>query len=558
MQKFADKYHLLRKEVDKTFDAKKKGDEYDFSKAEILMHGKAANDLDKFDGKMKTIVQDIATKDISLDQVSDYLYAKHAVERNEHIKKNINEENEAGSGMTAEQADKILNKTYSEAQIKQLEEVSDKLYKMISETRDIMKESGLINEEQYNAFMDYYENYVPLQGFENEDIASDNSIQSKSLDVKGNVAKRASGRTTKADNVIANIVSQRIDATLKARKNEVLQTLYKLADENPDNGMMKLYKKGELPTKRKVQSDGKIVNEPERPDLRDDYVGVKVDGEQYYLKFANKELGRSLNAANVEKTDVITNTLGRINRYLSTTLTTLDPEFVISNFARDIQTAVFNVSAEQSINEALKGKSIARNVVRDTGKSIKAIYGNERKGKTDTEFQKYYDEFKEDGAKTGWANQYQLKDIKKKLEGIHKYQQSSGVTMTNAKNKAADLLAFINDVNTAVENGVRLSAYVNARKAGLTRPQAAELAKELTVNFNKSGEWGTLFNSLYFHVYRAPTISILVLSFTAGDTFSHQRLTQSPRDAICRCGLLGNDPFGLDRINGTAEPVCAR
>jgi hypothetical protein len=36
-----------------------------------------------------------------------------------------------------------------------------------------------------------------------------------------------------------------------------------------------------------------------------------------------------------------------------------------------------------------------------------------------------------------------------------------------------------------------------SRKAGLSRDKAAELAKNLTVNFNKSGEWGTVANSLY-------------------------------------------------------------
>lgn len=495
IQKLVDKYYILRQTVNKNFDIV--DDSVNFSQAEINMHGKAANDLDKFDAEMRKVIEEIADKGYSVKQVSDYLYAKHAAERNAHIKKYIDPENEFGSGMTPQEADEILNGTYIPEQLQELEKISEQFKDIIKGTREIMLEYGLITREQYNGLTDYYQNYVPLKGFDNQEIEAGTDLQGNDISVDGQIIRRTAGRSTKADNVIANIVSQRVAVTLKARKNEVLQTLYKLAETQPDNGVMKLYTQETLPKKMTVQADGKQVMTPERPTDRKDYVGVKVDGKQYYLKFANAELGRVLNAANIEKTSLIGKILSALNRYLSTTLTTLDPEFVISNFTRDIQTAVFNVMAEADINENFDGENIARQVVKDTRRSIAAIYGNERKGKVDTEFQKYYQEFKEDGAKTGWANQNNLDDIKRKLEGVHKLKTAKGLNFTSAKGQAKNLLEFINDVNTSVENGVRLAAYINARKAGLTRPQAAAMAKELTVNFNKSGEYGSLFNSMY-------------------------------------------------------------
>ncbi|ECO0900725.1 hypothetical protein AA449_19290, partial [Salmonella enterica subsp. enterica serovar Newport] len=48
-----------------------------------------------------------------------------------------------------------------------------------------------------------------------------------------------------------------------------------------------------------------------------------------------------------------------------------------------------------------------------------------------------------------------------------------------------------------VENALRLSAYKHGRDAGMSRQQAASLAKNLTVNFNRRGELGTVLNSLY-------------------------------------------------------------
>ena len=495
IQKMVDRFYKLRKELSNNFIIY--GDSVDFSQAEKLMHGKAANDLDNFyKNEMEPLMEKISKKGYTFEQVSDYLYAKHAEERNKYIKENVDPENEFGSGMTPQTINKILNETYTSEQIAELEEFAKDVYKIVQGTRDTMLKHGLITQEQFDAYSDYYKNYVPLRGFESETIEGAINISGVDVNVRGK-EKRSSGRSTKADNIIANVIAQRSIAHLEGRKNEVLQKLHKLGTENPSNDIFNVYHEKELPKHLVVKSDGTKARVPENPYTRTDYVGVKVEGEQYYIKFANAELGRILNGSNVEKANIITKTLRVLNRYLSATLTTLDPEFVISNFTRDIQTAMVNIMAEADINDALQGQNIAPQVAADTGKAIRAIYGNERKGKVDTEFRQYYEEFKEDGAKTGWANQYQLTDIKKKLANLQKAHEAKPISFTNIKNRVKAGLEFINDVNTSVENGVRLSAYINGRRAGMTREQAAEMAKELTVNFNKSGEWGSALNSVY-------------------------------------------------------------
>ena len=55
----------------------------------------------------------------------------------------------------------------------------------------------------------------------------------------------------------------------------------------------------------------------------------------------------------------------------------------------------------------------------------------------------------------------------------------------------------INDVNLGVENGIRLAAYKNLRERGVSKAQAASLAKNLTVNFNRRGTLGPVMNSMY-------------------------------------------------------------
>lgn len=494
IQKFVDKYSIARKAVNSVIGANK-NDKNNFSQAEILLHGKAANDLEVFDKTLQGIYKKMHDMGLTPQQVSDYMYAKHATERNEHIKNNIDEENEFGSGMTPQEIDKILNGTFNPEQIANLEKVSKEFSDIIDGTRNIMKDFGLITDEEFNNLKDYYKDYVPLTGFENQDISASNSIEGNKLDVQGTINERSAGRSTRADNVIANIIKQRIAITMKARKNEVLQTLYHAHETNPDNDVMKLYTKESLPKSTSVNADGTVINRSDNT-RSDEYVGLKVDGVQHFVKFANKEIGRVLNAASTERTSVVARTLSKLNRYLSTTMTTLNPDFVLSNFSRDIQTALYNAMAEADINPNLK-EGIAAKMVKDTPKAIRAIYGNERNGKTSAEFQKYYEEFKANGAKTGWANQMDLAEIKKHLENSFKEYEASGLSYANAKKGVKKVGKFIEDVNTSVENGVRLSAYIHGRKAGMTQDQAARMAKELTVNFNKSGEYGAVANSIY-------------------------------------------------------------
>jgi hypothetical protein len=515
IQKFIDKFNNVKVAIKENYKDSKR-DSVNFSRAEKLMHGKAVNDLEIFDAEMTDVNKRVLEEGFTMDQMSNWMYAKHAEERNKHITDNIDPENMFGSGMTPQMVKKILEETHSPEDMAKLEDLAIEYQILIEGTRKMMLDFGLITEEQFNAFSEYYDNYVPLQDFEINQSSKDRKWHQKlfgvkneapietytdiigqSFSVDGKLVRRSGGRSTKAGNIIASIMKQRVNTVLWARKNEVLEKLYNLKEEQPDQGVFELYKEDEIPTSLKIDKNGKQVKTPDNVMGDNSYVGIKVKGEQFYMKFENKELGRILNSANIEKTDLITNSLGKLNRYLSTTLTTLDPEFVISNFARDIQTAIYNLKAEGDINDQLDGKDLTDGIIRDSFKAIAAIYGNERSGKVDSEFRKWYKEFKAQGAKTGFANQNSLSDIKKKLDGLEKMKDAKGVSLANAREKFKDALAFVEDVNTSVENGVRLAAYINARKAGLTKAQAAEIAKELTVNFNQSGEYGTLFNSLF-------------------------------------------------------------
>ncbi|MBS0317396.1 MAG: hypothetical protein JSR49_09765 [Proteobacteria bacterium] len=61
------------------------------------------------------------------------------------------------------------------------------------------------------------------------------------------------------------------------------------------------------------------------------------------------------------------------------------------------------------------------------------------------------------------------------------------VPMRVAQKQAGWLFDWLSDYNEAMENGVRLAAYRTGLEQGLSKEQAASIAKNLTVNFNRKG-----------------------------------------------------------------------
>ena len=166
----------------------------------------------------------------------------------------------------------------------------------------------------------------------------------------------------------------------------------------------------------------------------------------------------------------------------------------MGNFSRDILSAIPNAIAEAELADgAIKGKhSVARKIIQRVPSTLKALLKSDVAGKDlDPVLAKYLEEFKADGGQTGWGFVKPLQEIAElDLE-------------TNEGNKAKkaikwmeqNSLQHIENVNDAFENSIRLSAYIEAREAGVSREDAAQLAKNITVNFNKSGEYGAVANA---------------------------------------------------------------
>jgi len=478
-QLFANKYANVMR-MQKTIE-KAKGKVVELSKdfinAEALLYGKTANDLDKLDGKVKDISLEMKDKGINSEDVSEYLIARHAKERNAVISERTEGKDEAGSGMTNERADEIMNSLSPEKKAA-LESVAAKVDAITADTRKTMVDFGLEEKSTIDAFEAMFQNYVPLGGLALDEQNSDTSLYptgGAGMSVYGDTTKRARGRKSEAQNVLAQAIAQNAAVHAKARKNEALSSLYNLVKDNPNPKVWRLAKE--------VPFDAQSA------------VGVRVNGEQQFIVFANPDMAKSLKNMGVEKLDLFSKAMRRFSGFLRRSFTTANPEFIISNFARDIQSALFNAMAEADIpGGQIPGRHIAAKVMTRVKQTLPALLKNAVGKDLSPEIAAYFEEFKEDGGQTGWGFVKDVSTIAAEIESeINEKSKAKKASEWMAKNS----IEVIENVNDAFENSVRLAAYIEARKAGISREKAAELSKNITVNFNRSGELGPMANAWY-------------------------------------------------------------
>jgi len=449
----------------------------DFINAEALLYGKTANDLDKLDGKVKDISLEMKNKGLNSEDVSQYLIARHAKERNAVISERTDGKDEAGSGMTNERADEIMNSLSPEKKAA-LESVAAKVDAITADTRKAMVDFGLEEKSTIDAFEAMFQNYVPLGGLALDEQNADTSLYptgGAGMSVYGDTTKRARGRKSEAQNVLAQAIAQNAAVHAKARKNEALSSLYRLVKDNPNSKVWRLAKE--------VPFDAQSA------------VGVRVNGEQQFIVFTNPDMAKSLKNMGVEKLDLFSKAMRRFSGFLRRSFTTANPEFIISNFARDIQSALFNAMAEADIpGGQIPGRHIAAKVMTRVKQTLPALLKNAVGKDLSPEMAAYFEEFKEDGGQTGWGFVKDVGTIAAEIEAeINEKSRAKRATEWMAKNS----IDVIENINDAFENSVRLAAYIEARKAGVSREKAAELSKNITVNFNRSGELGPMANAWY-------------------------------------------------------------
>ncbi|HFS4650894.1 TPA: LPD38 domain-containing protein [Escherichia coli] len=479
--------------------------------AEELFHGKAENDLNVMKERyVQPLAKLLANYKISQADLDEYLYARHAPERNAHIAKINPKMPDGGSGMTNAEAAEIMQRVRNSGKQAQYDRLAGIVDDMLARRRELIREAGLEENGVVDAWQNAYRYYVPLKGQDVDGVVS-LPRTGKGFTIGGRESRQAMGRASRAQSPSTQAIQDLSESLIRHRKNEVGNAFLKLVQDNPDKDYWQVFTDDRPDTmrtiaERKDQETGETRREVvERPVpmamMADRYFTTKKNGKTYYIKLHDPRLMRAMKNMGPETSNAVIRTLGKVNRFLATVNTSYNPEFLVSNFIRDVQTAVMNLKAEQGRSDGkLKGLDnlSALAVVKDSRSAMSAVYASLR-GKTLTgngaQWQKVWKEFVEDGGKTGWFNMGDLEGQQKEMDRL--VSLAKGGWKGQSIGAWNSFLNLVEDANGAVENALRLSAYKHARDAGLSRQQAASLAKNMTVNFNRRGEQGALMNSLY-------------------------------------------------------------
>lgn len=461
-----------------------------------LFHGRVESKVNDFENKeMRPIIKKMSKHNIDIEELNRFLHAKHAPEANMLIAERNPSLPDGGSGMTTKEAIDYIN-SIPRKKRKVLEDINKDIRKIIQKTRDIMVDGHLISKRQADVWANMFDNYVPLM---REDEISG---YGRGFSIRGKEAKHRIGSRREVSNILANIIEQRQRAIVRSEKNRVAQSvmaLFSLADTssfaliedvpvveefNPETGMVE------------QRADNLYKN-------RDNVLSLKVADEEGNIHEKSivfndrderiKRLLTSLKRLDETQLDIVTKSVGTATRMLARLATQYNVAFGPVNLVRDTGTAVLNASSTPIKHRAHEFLDLGK-----TARYIKEIMIIESGGKGDEEVARYWKELKDAGGLVGFIQYF--KDTNEralKLDRMLKEEK---------KYSPRWILKNVGDIitsyNQAFEGVTRLRAYIIAREEGLSKERAAEIAKKITVDFNRKGAWGSFINS-YFMFFNA-------------------------------------------------------
>ena len=418
------------------------------------------------------------------------------------------------SGMSDKAADSYFAKL-DPAQRAKLEAVTKKVDAIIAGTRQLYVDYGLENQAVVDGWASLYKNYIPLM---REDKDGGMGI-GQGFSVKGKEVKGRTGSTRKVVDILANIASQREKLIVRGEKNRVTQALVGLAQANPNPEFWEV--RSQAPTERVVDEATNTVVDRPIPNFkgRDNVVVAKTKDSKgnvtEQMVVFNEDNPRAVRMAAAMKNLDAGNLEGllgvsaKITRYFSAINTQYNPVFGVVNLIRDVQGAMVNLAATPLAGQ--QGK-----IAKDTVSALRGIYSDIRKtrrgGQATSQWAALWEQMQDDGGTTGYRELFKTSadrgaDLKSILnpEGwmdskLGRFFTADGrlkVPVGMAKKGAGFIFDWLSDYNEAMENGVRLAAYKAALDMKMSREQAASIAKNLTVNFNRKGQVGQQAGAVY-------------------------------------------------------------
>lgn len=516
----------------------------------------------KYQKPLNKAISELEKAGFDYRDIENYAILKHGLERNAWMKQDlINQYMENNpeatpqqigtfelnlpndfSGITA--VEKEVGK-HAEWFINDFEEKAgkdliDNLWKRVNDATSYslnkQLKGQLIDKKTIEDLKNRYDYYIPLRGHDAE-VAEDKWDYSPDMGAYF-VAPllKARGRKTRSESPFAYIASMAQSAINSANRNILNQTILRLALKDK-SGLLNVNKAWYEKT---GERDGKPVYEVLSPEYNEDpdtyrknieefeermakladaglavQSGKKLDigglfikrkqadqhevhvfqnGTEYVVYInANPAVARAINGSNAKDLHKDLRFFAKVSRQMAANFTTRNPIFVASNFSRDY---IFSSSILPVKENAKYALQFQRNMPRSADALQRYVRG---KADLNKQQDRYLNEYILNGAKTGFSHILELQKVQKQIERDIKQGGKKGVLDYSVR----PILEGLEAMNEIAENMSRLSVYITSREQGRSITQSVTDAKEVTVNFNRSGAGGlgaAWFRSLYLFV----------------------------------------------------------
>ena len=437
----------------------------------------------------------------SLSLLDTYLYAKHAKERNAYVR-SIDSTNDMGSGMSDLEADAIIN--WFDTQIvprdrNAIAEGERAIRAIVKDTNDERFAYGLQPDQAtLSSNGPNYQFYVPLKGHMemDEETGTSGVPSTPKYGAKGREDQRVMGRRSYGRDISFNAMLQNTDTITRGERNKVGQSWLELVRNEP----AKMQSYGEIlqqkPSRRIMKNRQVVMGVDSNYKNRDDILIVKEGGNEVVYQFYQDQLNLAgaftgKNVWTAQNANVILRGTQKLNRWLSNINTSWNPEFLISNLARDIQAAGISLGE-------FDAKGLQSTVMTNVPKAIAGMKRSIRNGDDSSDWAKKYKEFRAAGGASAANPMNSLADQIGNLGDVLNDMSDAGGKSRAAWNKAGKpLVKAMEDYNLIFENSVRVTTFHALKDAGVSPERAAQAARSVTVDFGKSGDWGGFVNSLY-------------------------------------------------------------
>ena len=513
--------------------------------------------------RLREYISNIIKDDLSVDEVDKFLLALHARERNDRMNA---QRAEAGkkpvdglSGMTYKEAEDYLSSLDKDpARKEKLWKYNRVIQAMNEDMLNLQVEAGLLTASDAKMFRERYRHYVPLQRDVDDEMYGHGGVGG--INVAGPEFLKAVGSQKQVLSITGNVFAQGERVGARILRNQAAQSLLGLVQENPElssifevvrfDRPLEESESGELvpvhPENPRINEMGgplsvkgrvfmfpsevdapQVVEETDmadkldersgynitdiykdRKELRPEWVGVKVNGHQYYIRISDEGLRNAFKNIHVVKVPEAVRHLRLTMNILSSLITRYNPEFVVSNFMRDFGEAVINMQ-EIVEKEGFDLREFTGSVVKGIPTSMGTIWKSFDGGKGILSFGRAgvldpaLDKFLQYGSATG---HYWMEDVREFHDLVHEMEREiRNIGTDKAKNALRWGARFVDDYNTMVELGVRFSLFKELVARGMSERKAAAYASDLTINFSRQGEWSPV--AKLFKLFFQPAVA---------------------------------------------------